>query len=295
MHTSSDHHGGPTVFMMLVERIVSNDEHLSRALVTRLNNFKLQMVPREDIKKAAAFIKIICSRLEGCGKIPPNADQIVFEIMMISMVKRFKSHLQTLDSIQDIKMSTYDEILRESVRYYTILYTGINQWLPLSKQPGVFLSNGGNSNNNGGGVNTLQGALPRGDSSSKPKTHDARGNIIDCTPPSKGTSTVRDSKTMAGKREYWCDTCGCWGSHNVDHHDVDHHNVWKQRTKEYYASKKRNNNNGGESTNPGGHANLGVENTNNMQETSATPLPTEASPTVGSSNLTMLKFGEILG
>jgi hypothetical protein len=68
------HHGGPTVFMMLVERIVSNDEHFSCALTTRLNNFKLQMVPGEDFEKAAAFIKTICSQLDGCGKLPPDAD-----------------------------------------------------------------------------------------------------------------------------------------------------------------------------------------------------------------------------
>jgi hypothetical protein len=64
--------------MMLVERIVSNDEHLSRSLITRLNNFKLQMIPGEDVEKAAAFIKTICSRLDGCGKLPPDVDRIVF-------------------------------------------------------------------------------------------------------------------------------------------------------------------------------------------------------------------------
>jgi hypothetical protein len=95
----TQHHGGPTVFMMLVERIVSNDEHLSRALVTRLNNFTLQMVPEEDVEMTAAFIKTICSRLEGCSKLPPDADQIVFKIMMTTTVERFKSPLQTYDAI----------------------------------------------------------------------------------------------------------------------------------------------------------------------------------------------------
>jgi hypothetical protein len=219
--------------MMLVERIVSNDEHLSRALVTWLNNFKLQLVPGEDIEKAAAFIKTICTRLEGCWKLPPNADRIVFEIMMTSTVEHFKSHLQTLDSIQDVKMSTYGEILRESVRYYTMLYTAINQWLPLSKPPSVFLSNGnssGNNNNNGNnGNNNANSGLPCGDTSSKPKSHDGKGNPIDCVAPNKGAPTVQDSKTMEGQREYWCKTCGRWGSHDMEHHDA-----WKLRSKRVF-------------------------------------------------------------
>jgi hypothetical protein len=40
---------------------------------------------------------------------------------------------------------------------------------------------------------------------------------------------------MAGKCEYWCETCGCWGSHDANHHDA-----WKQCNKEFSANKKRN-------------------------------------------------------
>jgi hypothetical protein len=83
------HHGGPTVFMVLVERIISNDEHMSHALITRLNSFKLSMIPGENIEEAAAFIKAICTRLDGCGKLPPDADCIVFEIMMTGTVECF--------------------------------------------------------------------------------------------------------------------------------------------------------------------------------------------------------------
>jgi hypothetical protein len=267
------HHGGPTVFMMLVERIISNDEHLSRALITRLNNFTLSMVPGENIEEAAAFIKTICSRLDTCGKLPPDVDRIVFEIMMTGSVERFQFHLQTLDSMQDVKMKTYESILREAVRYYTVLHTGINQWLPLTKQPSMFMGNG-NSNGNGGNA-----GLPRGVPSHKAKpTHDAKGNPIDRTPPATGDAIIRDSKTMAGKREYWCDTCVRWGSHDANHHDA-----WKQRNKEFFANKKRNTGAG-----PTGNSNLaGAESGNHTP----TPMGTKetAPPVTGHSNLSMLK------
>jgi hypothetical protein len=44
--------------------------------------------------------------------------------------------------------------LREAVQYYTIFYTGVNQWLPFLKQPSVFLGNG-NSGGNNNDINTL--------------------------------------------------------------------------------------------------------------------------------------------
>jgi hypothetical protein len=198
--------------------------------------------------------------------------------MMTGTVERFKLHLQTLDSMQDIKMSTYETILRESVRFYTVLYTGINQWLPLTKQPSMFMGNGNNNNNgNNGGPSSI--GLPRGMTINEPKpTHDAKGNIIDRNPPSKGESIIRDSKTMSGKREYWCETCGRWGSHDANHHDA-----WKQRSKEYFANKKRSGSHG-----PAGNLANGDNNHDGLserKETSTAPVV----PVTGSSNLSMLK------
>jgi hypothetical protein len=81
------------------------------------------------------------------------------------------------------------------------------------KQLSVFLSNGngGSTNHKDGGTNSnynSPSSLPRGKSPSNRKTHDAKGNPIDRTGPTKVEPTVRDSKTMSGRREYWCETCG---------------------------------------------------------------------------------------
>jgi hypothetical protein len=80
---------------------------------------------------------------------------------------------------------------------------------------------------------------------------------------------------MTGKREYWCATCGRWGSHDADHHDA-----WKQRSKEYFARKKR--------------GNLALNNNNVTNNTDtitpeSTPTPTVTPAPVASSNLSMLK------
>jgi hypothetical protein len=177
--------------------------------------------------------------------------------------------------MQDVKMKTYDSLLREAVRYYTVLHTGINQWLPLNKRPSMFMGSG-KGNNNNGSTNLSRGAPTI---KAKP-THDAKGNLIDRTAPAQGDAIIRDSKTMTGKREYWCDICGRWGSHDADHHDA-----WKQHNKEFFANKKRNTGNG-----PIGNSNM----TASMENSNHTPAltdPTAVAPTpsVGNSNLTMLK------
>jgi hypothetical protein len=90
--------GGPTMCMIMVEKIVSNNEHLSRALILRLNSSKISTVPGENIEQASAFIKSVCTRLDTCQKLPPHAERIVFDIMTTCSVERFKQHFQTFQS-----------------------------------------------------------------------------------------------------------------------------------------------------------------------------------------------------
>jgi hypothetical protein len=153
-----EQHGGPTVFMLMVEQIVSNNDHLARALINRLNSFTIPMIAGENIENAAAFIKNVCL------KLPPDIADIVYNIMKTCTVDRFKLHMQILESTGSPKLSTYDGVLREAVDFYTLLHTGINEWLPLTKHNSVYMSNGNNNM-----------SLPRGNTSNKPKaTHDAK-------------------------------------------------------------------------------------------------------------------------
>jgi hypothetical protein len=70
-----EHHGGPTVFMMMVEQIVSNNEHLSRALITRLNSFTMSMVPGENVEKTC------CSHQSSLQ--PPSYHPMLIKLCLI--------------------------------------------------------------------------------------------------------------------------------------------------------------------------------------------------------------------
>jgi hypothetical protein len=207
--------------MMMVEQIVSNNEHLSRALINRLNSFIIPMIPGENIEEAAAFIKTVCTHLDTCQKLPPDIELIVYNIMKTCTVDRFRMHMQTLESIESTKLRTYDGVLREAVRYKTLLHTGIDEWLPVTKSNSVYVGND-------------QAALPQGDPAVKVKaTHNGKGNPIDRTAPGKNDPKSRDSKIVPGRKEYWCSSCDHWGSHDVDHHDA-----WKQCNKEYFNKER---------------------------------------------------------
>jgi hypothetical protein len=70
--------------MMLVEQIISNNEHLARAFINRLNAYTIPMVPG--------------ACLDTCQKLPPDIADIIYNIMKTCMVERFKLHMQILES-----------------------------------------------------------------------------------------------------------------------------------------------------------------------------------------------------
>jgi hypothetical protein len=140
-----EQHGGPTVFMLMVEQIMSNNVHLARALINQLNSFTIPMIAGENIENAAAFIKNVCIRLDTCQKLPPDITDIVYNIMKTCTVDRFKLHMQILESTGSPTLRTYDGVLHEAVDYYTLLHTVINEWLPLTKHNSVYMSNGNNN------------------------------------------------------------------------------------------------------------------------------------------------------
>jgi hypothetical protein len=71
-----EQHGCPTVFMRMIERIVSNNDHLAWALISPLD-VTIPMTTGENIENASAFIKNICNWLHTCQKLPPDIADII--------------------------------------------------------------------------------------------------------------------------------------------------------------------------------------------------------------------------
>jgi hypothetical protein len=106
----------------------------------------IPIVPGENIENAAVFIKNICTLLDTCQKLPPDIADIVYNIMKTCTVKRSKLHMPILESTASAKLKMYDGVLHEAVDYYTLLHTGINKRLPLTKQSSVYVGNSTNNN-----------------------------------------------------------------------------------------------------------------------------------------------------
>jgi hypothetical protein len=231
------YHGGPTVFMILVQEIIHNNDNLARALTLRLESFKLSEIPGENIETLSSCILAICDRLECCNKLPHDIEKIILGILETCSVSKFTGHFSTLYSIKSPTLSTYKSILTEGCRMYRELRTGPkNQWLPLTKSGSMYTTSG---------IPMTPPHAP-----SPLPTHDNKGRLIDRNPP-KG-QTPHSRTTTDNVSEYWCSTCVRWG-----HHLTSGHDDWKKQMKERRAKRNKNNGTGSSTGSPGANPCVG--------------------------------------
>jgi hypothetical protein len=218
MTIDSKYHGGPTIYMILVQEIVHNNDNIARALTLRLENFKVTDVAGENIETVTSLLLAICDRLECCEKLPHDITKIILSIIDTCTISRFTNHFTTLYTMKSDILNDYKEILNEATRLYRELRTGPrNQWLPVTKSGSVY-------------VGSLPVNIPSPGSPSNPlPTHDRKGQLIDRTPPKGSEPHTRSNGTST---EHWCGTCLRWGNHlSADHAE------WKQKLKD---RRKRN-------------------------------------------------------
>jgi hypothetical protein len=212
-----EHRGGPTTFFLMTRHIVATTAKASRAIVQRLQRVKLTSFPNEDVGRYSAVVTSISSRLESCGKLPEDIDDIVYEGLLSTTVFPLRNHLTILHTIGNPKMKTYKEMLDTATAKYNELIVE-NKWLPKTKAGSSFQAQG----------TTPPSNTNPSDDTTAPKRE------IDRTPPTQGEPTTR--KTKDGRwNEYWCANCrdgGRWGNHSSDNHDA-----WVEKMKERNAAR----------------------------------------------------------
>lgn len=208
------HRGGPTTFFLMTKHIVATTAKASRAIVQRLQRVKLTGFPNEDVGRYSAVVTSIANRLESCGKLPDDIDDIVYEGLMTTTVYALRNYLTILHTTNDSQMKGYKRMLETATNQYLELIVD-EKWLPKKKQASSFQAQG----------------LP-------PTTTDettVQPKAIDRTPPTEGEPTTR--KTSDGRwDEHWCGKCrdgGRWGNHSAGDHDS-----WVVKMKERNAQRK---------------------------------------------------------
>jgi hypothetical protein len=231
------YHGGPTMFMLVIQEIIHNNDNIARALTQRLENLSLSDFAGENVDTLASCVHAICDRLECCNKLPHDIDKIILGILDTCTVQRFTTHFMTLYSTKSTVLNNYRSILDEACSYYRELRTGPrNTWLPTTKNGSVYsMSTTSPTNTN----------IPSRPPTPLP-THDNKGRLIDRNPP---TGQAPHSRANGDNNiEHWCTTCVRWG-----HHLTEGHDEWKKKMKE--RRNKQRNRSTGNTDSPGVNAN----------------------------------------
>lgn len=237
--TPEESRGGPLVLYFIVQLTVKTTDRTARAIITKLQQFKLHKIPNENINTAVAIIRSAVIRLRSANRMPDDMNHIVFDIFLSSTVFTFRNHFQTLETMESPKIQTWELILKEAEQLYQRLeYEG--QWNPRAKKGSVFKTTSTptvaptTSTSSGDNV-----AFP---ATKGKKTHDRKGNPIDRTPPKTGAPKERKK---GDKTEHWCDheKCGRWGNHPTDKHAEWYDKAQKLRAKFRERRRGAGNNN----------------------------------------------------
>jgi hypothetical protein len=165
------HHGGPTVFMLMVQQIIHSNDNIARALTSRLDSYKVTAVPGGNIETVIGFVNALCERLECCGKLPHDVEQTVLSIFDSCTLMKFTNHFDTLVTMESPKLLEYQSILREGSRIYLHLAHN-GEWLPSSKKSSAFSVT---SNLSPG--ETQHGKFLPNPTTNPVRTHDRKGNF----------------------------------------------------------------------------------------------------------------------
>ena len=216
--TPEEYRGGPLALYHIVQLTIKTTDRTARAIVNKLQQFKLNKIPNENINTAIAIVRSAVIRLRSANKMPSDMHHIVYDIFMSCSIYAFRSHFQTLETIESPKVLDWEVLLKEAEKVYLRLeYEG--HWHPRVKKGATFSVSGERPKSN---------TTPTG-STAKP-THDKSGNAIDRTPPGNGAPQERKKGT---KTEHWCghERCGRWGNHPTSKHDEWVSQLKRRKTK----------------------------------------------------------------
>lgn len=217
-----ENRGGPLVLYHIIQLTVKTNDRTARAIVNKLQQFKLAKIPGENVNTAIAIVRSAVIRLRVANCLPDDMHHIVLDIFLSSTVFAFRSHFHTLETIESPKVKDWELILKEAEKVYQRMeYEG--HWLPRNKKGASFKASGEPI------TASTQGSHPK-------KQQDKNGTVIDRNPPKEGAPKERKK---GEKTEFWCahDKCCRWGNHATEKHEEWYAKLVKLRTK--FKEKRR--------------------------------------------------------
>ncbi len=214
---------GPLVFQAVAEIIYTVDEGVLSNMTEAARNLRLTDFEGENVTKALQVLRACRDRLLTLKRPLPDFATILLTLFRGCSHQMFQLKYEMMLVNNDDHMHDADWLFQDGDKNYLRYIRTVN-WIKstTTKKPSAFLADdrmatpivGLQTQNPSPGPQRTPQAKPR-------KTHDARGRLIDYTPPKAGQGTTRITD---GETEHWCSKCTRWGSHD----DAGHENFWAE-------------------------------------------------------------------
>jgi hypothetical protein len=237
------HQTGPVLWYILMRKVWKSDDMTFQTIKSKLFGFKLEHVPGMNVPLYIIPWQVIKLLLDS-----RSIDTSDFKARLLlaftraggAQPRQFKSHFETLKTMQDKRIADLPSVMKEACSKYESL-VGEGVW-PQEKQKQSSVFSAQQSNTTAAPWDSaLQDQSKRliealisatktsshmtSNGQAKLTTHDRSGNLIDRTPPRAGEAQER---TKDGKTEHWCGECGRWGNHSSGQAHTD----WVKKMRE---------------------------------------------------------------
>ena len=257
---------GPVVFKIMADRLLQTTENLAQKVINGFIALRLTHFDGENVVEAIFTVRNVLKFLrygEANSYAPRTTIQLIYDVFRGSTVGAFRAYIQQAQDIV-LKDETNVELIFDHIQKKFEELILADRWVPSKKKPSAFHMSEpktrtfAEADNGGKPAHKDNAKAPKKEDGQKERpTHDKSGKKIDYNPPKNNEPHTR---TRDDKTEYWCGTCGRWGSHLTDKHDE-----WR---KNFRKNRRKNNGNG--------------NNDNNANAASTPAAPTESTRARGS-------------
>ena len=209
---------GPVALWILLNHLTACTPHVLNEIKQRiLYNFKLSDVPGSNVVSYNRLIFETLAFLRSRGETITDAAYRVLHAYKAGPMA-FSLYFSTMETTEHVMCTDVNQLMAAGVRKYESMLSH-SEWGLATKSGASFFAREDSTP-----VDSITPAAhsvtPATDKNGK-KTHDAKGNPIDRTPPAPGTSLVR-LNPLTQKNESWCGNTNClrWGNHTEETHDA---------------------------------------------------------------------------
>ena len=115
-HYPVEEQGGPLFFILMINQLLSNTAAAAESLRARVESFKLNTIPGEDVDQANLILRGALARLEHVNKMPDHVELTLTRIMQTSSVPEFNQIFHHLEMQHEANNNDEDNAFETGIK-----------------------------------------------------------------------------------------------------------------------------------------------------------------------------------